>query len=415
MNKNSAIFVTVICASQAILLIGGITSVTYILLKQNKLEDKINKINVNNVNNDNQALTENLIDVQKKMSEVIANTTNMGTILTKVETDMSNVKPPTSGMIEVIDGHLFEDNIAMVTNLTNNLTIKHDAFKVDVQSLIKSLEDKFTTLNNDTKLQLDKIKFLENNTLAQTNIDSLTNFFNLLKNNVTICENKIETLQQFTTTHKLNTTISLEKLENNVTTIIDSLENNEVMIDSLDNMISKITTDMISLEGNVDTNEDSINSLQNVTAQNTDRINTLSDNFKSYNEVMLNSLQNATTEELQTIITTFSGMLATLENNSTEQDEMLLKMIQEVDDTTDSRLDILESASLNTLSNCSWSDYVNTWDMVIDWTAPTGSVVTGTYSYHSDTHEDRVWRFKYCYLSAPTTTTTTTTTAPGAP
>ena len=414
MNKNSAIFVTVICASQAILLIGGITSVTYILLKQNKLEDKINKINVNNVNNDNQALTENLIDVQKKMSEVIANTTNMGTILTKVETDMSNVKPPTSGMIEVIDGHLFEDNIAMVTNLTNNLTIKHDAFKVDVQSLIKSLEDKFTTLNNDTKLQLDKIKFLENNTLAQTNIDSLTNFFNLLKNNVTICENKIETLQQFTTTHKLNTTISLEKLENNVTTIIDSLENNEVMIDSLDNMISKITTDMISLEGNVDTNEDSINSLQNVTAQNTDRINTLSDNFKSYNEVMLNSLQNATTEELQTIITTFSGMLATLENNSTEQDEMLLKMIQEVDDTTDSRLDILESASLNTLSNCSWSDYVNTWDMVIDWTAPTGSVVTGTYSYHSDTHEDRVWRFKYCYLSAPTTTTTTTT-APGAP
>jgi hypothetical protein len=43
--------------------------------------------------------------------------------------------------------------------------------------------------------------------------------------------------------------------------------------------------------------------------------------------------------------------------------------------------------------------YVNSMDGVLDWTAPNGTVVVGAYSYHSNSTEDRQWKFRYRSLS----------------
>ncbi|BAS67629.1 hypothetical protein [Bathymodiolus septemdierum thioautotrophic gill symbiont] len=43
------------------------------------------------------------------------------------------------------------------------------------------------------------------------------------------------------------------------------------------------------------------------------------------------------------------------------------------------------------------SGYVNNYDGIMDWTAPSGSVIVGVYSVHSNQAEDR--RFKYKYRS----------------
>ncbi|XP_052388297.1 hemagglutinin/amebocyte aggregation factor-like [Carassius gibelio] len=47
-------------------------------------------------------------------------------------------------------------------------------------------------------------------------------------------------------------------------------------------------------------------------------------------------------------------------------------------------------------ANCHWTSYVNSFDEYFHWTVPSESVLVGTQSYHQNREEDRRFRFKVC-------------------
>merc|ERR1711893_293297 len=59
------------------------------------------------------------------------------------------------------------------------------------------------------------------------------------------------------------------------------------------------------------------------------------------------------------------------------------------------------SASPNggTISGCSWSGYVNSWDGVLDYTCPGSGVIAGTSSNHDNGKEDRRFKFLCCNIN----------------
>uniref|UniRef100_A0A4W5RW22 Hemagglutinin/amebocyte aggregation factor-like n=1 Tax=Hucho hucho TaxID=62062 RepID=A0A4W5RW22_9TELE len=46
--------------------------------------------------------------------------------------------------------------------------------------------------------------------------------------------------------------------------------------------------------------------------------------------------------------------------------------------------------------DCQWTPYVNYFDEVISWQVPSLNYLVGAGSYHSNPHEDRRWRYRYC-------------------
>ncbi|PIO39712.1 hypothetical protein AB205_0200370 [Aquarana catesbeiana] len=60
----------------------------------------------------------------------------------------------------------------------------------------------------------------------------------------------------------------------------------------------------------------------------------------------------------------------------------------------------------NTFSNatsCSWTGYINDFDLEFSYICPFGSVINGMYSYHDNTREDRRWKLFCCQGEAPVT------------
>lgn len=50
------------------------------------------------------------------------------------------------------------------------------------------------------------------------------------------------------------------------------------------------------------------------------------------------------------------------------------------------------------MEDCKFSDWANTYDHNIDYTAPTGTTMRGLVSVHDNTKEDRMYKFEYCNL-----------------
>ena len=49
---------------------------------------------------------------------------------------------------------------------------------------------------------------------------------------------------------------------------------------------------------------------------------------------------------------------------------------------------------------CDWTqDYVNSYDQVMNWKCPDNGIVVGAKSTHSNSKEDRIWKFKCCKVS----------------
>ncbi|KAM5169885.1 hemagglutinin/amebocyte aggregation factor-like [Mantella aurantiaca] len=46
--------------------------------------------------------------------------------------------------------------------------------------------------------------------------------------------------------------------------------------------------------------------------------------------------------------------------------------------------------------NCKWSNYVNEFDDYLRWDAPPKTYLTGAHSYHDNKREDRRWKFHSC-------------------
>uniref|UniRef100_A0A6I8T2I0 Hemagglutinin/amebocyte aggregation factor n=1 Tax=Xenopus tropicalis TaxID=8364 RepID=A0A6I8T2I0_XENTR len=46
--------------------------------------------------------------------------------------------------------------------------------------------------------------------------------------------------------------------------------------------------------------------------------------------------------------------------------------------------------------SCNWTNYVNDFDQELNFTCPTGSVLSGMESYHDNKKEDRRWKFRCC-------------------
>ncbi|KAK3790556.1 hypothetical protein RRG08_060603 [Elysia crispata] len=49
-----------------------------------------------------------------------------------------------------------------------------------------------------------------------------------------------------------------------------------------------------------------------------------------------------------------------------------------------------------TTRSCYLTGYINAWDSTLDYTVPSGKVLTGAYSVHSNRREDRRWKFHIC-------------------
>ena len=47
-------------------------------------------------------------------------------------------------------------------------------------------------------------------------------------------------------------------------------------------------------------------------------------------------------------------------------------------------------------SNCEVTHYANGWDAAMDFTIPSNKVLTGAFSLHSNSKEDRRWKFMLC-------------------
>ncbi|MFC1569986.1 hypothetical protein ACFL4L_07105, partial [bacterium] len=47
-------------------------------------------------------------------------------------------------------------------------------------------------------------------------------------------------------------------------------------------------------------------------------------------------------------------------------------------------------------ARCEWTDYINAWDAIMDYTAPDNCFISGFASYHSNDKEDRRWKVKIC-------------------
>ncbi|XP_030640582.1 hemagglutinin/amebocyte aggregation factor-like [Chanos chanos] len=45
---------------------------------------------------------------------------------------------------------------------------------------------------------------------------------------------------------------------------------------------------------------------------------------------------------------------------------------------------------------CQWTTYINYFDEPFSWSVPTMNYLVGTGSYHSNSKEDRRWRYMYC-------------------
>ncbi|XP_056128942.1 uncharacterized protein LOC130106735 [Lampris incognitus] len=56
----------------------------------------------------------------------------------------------------------------------------------------------------------------------------------------------------------------------------------------------------------------------------------------------------------------------------------------------------LSCKSLPNTQKCYWSNFVNGFDKNVDFSCRQNYVVAGVYSYHSNSHEDRRWRFYCC-------------------
>lgn len=52
------------------------------------------------------------------------------------------------------------------------------------------------------------------------------------------------------------------------------------------------------------------------------------------------------------------------------------------------------------LKNCVNTGWVNSYDAYFAWTAPDNHVVTGVHSTHDGGHEDRLFDYTYCEMSA---------------
>ncbi|XP_073707172.1 hemagglutinin/amebocyte aggregation factor-like [Garra rufa] len=49
-------------------------------------------------------------------------------------------------------------------------------------------------------------------------------------------------------------------------------------------------------------------------------------------------------------------------------------------------------------ASCHWTKYVNNFDEYFHWSVPSGNVLVGVHSYHQNEQEDRRWAYKSCVL-----------------
>merc|ERR1712154_290413 len=48
------------------------------------------------------------------------------------------------------------------------------------------------------------------------------------------------------------------------------------------------------------------------------------------------------------------------------------------------------------LADCTWSDYIDQWQGYMEYACPEDGVVTGVYSEHDNSKEDRRWKLRCC-------------------
>jgi len=64
----------------------------------------------------------------------------------------------------------------------------------------------------------------------------------------------------------------------------------------------------------------------------------------------------------------------------------------------DRRWRVLCCVAIPGLEDCKWTGYINGWDAHMNYNVPSGRVINGLYSHHSNHREDRIWRVYECRL-----------------
>ncbi|KAI8794921.1 dermatopontin [Biomphalaria glabrata] len=106
------------------------------------------------------------------------------------------------------------------------------------------------------------------------------------------------------------------------------------------------------------------------------------------------------------IIVAFSGLLVTEADYVNNYDQpfdfqcpaaQILSYISSVhhNGAEDRRWEFL-CRTVGKTDTCNWSDYVNTFDEMVAFSCPDGTVMTGVSSYHDNRPEDRRFKFQCC-------------------